>query len=275
MNGWRYDALPVPGRAVRGDRARVAWVGLRGANVTIPHKLLALGVADEASEAARGAGAANTLTFRPDGSVRADNTDTGGLMDALGEAPSQRARPRRGRRRARCGLGAAPGGRARDDLEPHGRAGRRPGGRTGRRSRRRSRPGRVRRRSQLDVDRPGHAAVRRERPGRTRPRGKVPRRTVVDMVYRSGGAPTPLQTWARERIGPVHRRSGGTRTPGSAQLRDLDRAETGPGRDARRRQEPEPLQRQRTKPKRRPADSTPAWQSLARSSSQSSASPCA
>ena len=84
---WRYVALPVPGelfaetvRALPGSR-------YRGANVTIPHKLLALAIADEATEAAQGAGAANTLTFGDDGTIQADNTDVGGLLDAIGEAP--------------------------------------------------------------------------------------------------------------------------------------------------------------------------------------------
>ena len=87
LDDWRYVALPVPGdlfdETVHGLRGS----GYRGANVTIPHKLLALAVADEASEAARGAGAANTLTFTDDGSIHADNTDVGGLLDAIGEAP--------------------------------------------------------------------------------------------------------------------------------------------------------------------------------------------
>jgi shikimate dehydrogenase len=85
---WRYVKLPVAAelfdqtvRALRGS-------GYAGANVTMPHKLLALALADEATEAARGAGAANTLTFREDGSIHADNTDVGGLLDALGQVPS-------------------------------------------------------------------------------------------------------------------------------------------------------------------------------------------
>src|SRR3954447_1336835 len=84
---WHYVKLPVPpelfDEAVRG----LPGSGYRGANVTIPHKPAALAVADERSEAAAAIGAANTLTF-DDGSIRADNTDAAGLIDAIGESPA-------------------------------------------------------------------------------------------------------------------------------------------------------------------------------------------
>jgi shikimate dehydrogenase len=54
--------------------------------VTIPHKLAARALADELTPAAIAIGAANTLSFE-EGSVLADNTDAGGLLDALGEDP--------------------------------------------------------------------------------------------------------------------------------------------------------------------------------------------
>jgi shikimate dehydrogenase len=58
-------------------------VGFRGVNVTIPHKEAALALANAASPAARAIGAANTLTFGPDGAILADNTDAPGLLAAL------------------------------------------------------------------------------------------------------------------------------------------------------------------------------------------------
>ena len=80
---WRYVKLPVPPdlfeETVRGLPAS----GYRGANVTIPHKVAALALADVASEAATAVGAANTLTFA-DGRIEAENTDAGGLIDAIG-----------------------------------------------------------------------------------------------------------------------------------------------------------------------------------------------
>jgi shikimate dehydrogenase len=81
---WRYLKLPVPPeRFVETVRA-LPRSGYRGANVTIPHKLAARDLADERGAAARAIGAANTLAFQ-DGRIRADNTDAGGLLDALGE----------------------------------------------------------------------------------------------------------------------------------------------------------------------------------------------
>lgn len=56
---------------------------IRGVNVTIPFKEEALACADEASERARLAGAANLLLFREDGTVFADNTDGLGMLAAL------------------------------------------------------------------------------------------------------------------------------------------------------------------------------------------------
>ncbi len=55
--------------------------------MTIPHKQAALALADRASEAASAIGAANTLTFHPDGTIAAENTDAPGLIAALGQSP--------------------------------------------------------------------------------------------------------------------------------------------------------------------------------------------
>ncbi len=56
---------------------------IRGVNVTIPFKEEALAAADEASDRARLAGAANLLLFREDGTIFADNTDGLGMLGAL------------------------------------------------------------------------------------------------------------------------------------------------------------------------------------------------
>lgn len=56
---------------------------IRGVNVTIPFKEEALAAADEASDRARLAGAANLLLFRADGTIFADNTDGLGMLLAL------------------------------------------------------------------------------------------------------------------------------------------------------------------------------------------------
>lgn len=81
---WRYLKLPVaPDRFAETVRALPA-SGYRGVNVTVPHKLAALELADDAAPPAAAIGAANTLTFREDGLVSADNTDAQGFLDALG-----------------------------------------------------------------------------------------------------------------------------------------------------------------------------------------------
>jgi shikimate dehydrogenase len=85
---WRYGKLPVPPALFEETARALPGSGYRGANVTIPHKEAALDIAEDASDAAREIGAANTLTFA-DRAVRADNTDAGGLLDALGEPPAR------------------------------------------------------------------------------------------------------------------------------------------------------------------------------------------
>lgn len=81
---WRYLPLPVPSALFEEIVRALPGSGFKGANVTLPHKVAAHAVADELSPAARAIGAANTLTFDDSGGVRADNTDAGGLLDALG-----------------------------------------------------------------------------------------------------------------------------------------------------------------------------------------------
>jgi shikimate dehydrogenase len=99
---WRYVKLPVPPERFAETARALPGSGFRGANVTVPHKVAAHGLADELAPAAAAIGAANTLTFE-DGRVVADNTDAGGLLDALGEEP---------RGRSTLVLGAGGAGRA-------------------------------------------------------------------------------------------------------------------------------------------------------------------
>lgn len=58
-------------------------MGFVGCNVTIPHKERALQIADAVSDRASLIGAANTLTFRADGRLHADNTDGYGFLANL------------------------------------------------------------------------------------------------------------------------------------------------------------------------------------------------
>ncbi|MGI3210313.1 shikimate dehydrogenase [Roseovarius tibetensis] len=58
-------------------------LGFVGVNATVPHKERALEIADHVSDRARLIGAANTLTFGPDGNIHADNTDAYGFEQNL------------------------------------------------------------------------------------------------------------------------------------------------------------------------------------------------
>ncbi len=58
-------------------------MGFVGVNVTIPHKELALRIADQITDRATLIGAANTLTFGKDGKIHADNTDGYGFIENL------------------------------------------------------------------------------------------------------------------------------------------------------------------------------------------------
>ncbi len=58
-------------------------LGFQGLNVTVPHKEAALHIADLVTDRAALIGAANTLIFRADGKIHADNTDGYGFMTNL------------------------------------------------------------------------------------------------------------------------------------------------------------------------------------------------
>lgn len=58
-------------------------MGFVGANVTIPHKEAVMEIADQVTDRAKLIGAANTLIFRADGSILADNTDGYGFITNL------------------------------------------------------------------------------------------------------------------------------------------------------------------------------------------------
>ena len=219
---WLYVKLPVSPALFEETVRALPASGYRGANVTIPHKLAALAVADHATEAARGVGAANTLTFAEDGAIEAENTDAGGFLDALGTSP-----------RGRTALVLGAGGAARAvawALREEETARVEVWNRTHDRARDLARD--------LDVDAverpaaadivvnatsvgldPGVSArcVRRARPrraGSTGGRGRPGLREGRDARPRLG----------RARGGAARRRPGGAGPPGGPQLRALDAA---------------------------------------------------
>jgi shikimate dehydrogenase len=86
---WSYEAIEVSPNEFETRVRAMPGEGFVGANVTIPHKVAALALADEPSAAAAEIGAANTLSFA-DGQVLAANTDAAGFLDALPESPARK-----------------------------------------------------------------------------------------------------------------------------------------------------------------------------------------
>src|SRR5687767_3058030 len=79
---WTYEAIEVSPEDFGPLVRSLPDAGFHGVNVTVPHKVSALAVADTATDAVREIGAANTLTFA-DGAVSAENTDAAAIADAL------------------------------------------------------------------------------------------------------------------------------------------------------------------------------------------------
>jgi shikimate dehydrogenase len=186
---WRYLALPVPpSRFAETVRALPA-SGYRAANVTIPHKLAAHEIADELSDAARAIGAVNTLTLHEDGRIAGDNTDAGGLLDALGEPPPSTALVLGAGGAARAAVWALAGAGARVTVW----------NRTPRKANALA--------QELGVEaaeRPGQAellvnatSVGLHLEDSLEGLPLVDARVVLELVY--GDAPTPLARWAEER----------------------------------------------------------------------------
>ncbi|MGY3438443.1 MULTISPECIES: shikimate dehydrogenase [unclassified Marinovum] len=64
-------------------------MGFVGINVTIPHKIKVLELVDNITDRATIIGAANTLIFRRDGKIMADNTDGYGFLENLRQGAPQ------------------------------------------------------------------------------------------------------------------------------------------------------------------------------------------
>lgn len=78
-----YVPLEVSQADLRQVLTAMPRMGFVGCNVTIPHKESVLGLADLVTDRAALIGAANTLIFRPDGRIHADNTDGYGFVQNL------------------------------------------------------------------------------------------------------------------------------------------------------------------------------------------------
>lgn len=84
---WTYEALELAPHELEVRLRELAHADFAGVNVTVPHKVAALGLADRASATAEAIGAANTLSFA-DGQIAAENTDAQGLIDSLPRSPA-------------------------------------------------------------------------------------------------------------------------------------------------------------------------------------------
>ncbi len=82
---WCYVAFAVPPERLPAAISGMQALGLRGLNVTVPHKQALLPLMDELTPAARAIGAANTVIVA-DGRLRGHNTDAAGFSRALREA---------------------------------------------------------------------------------------------------------------------------------------------------------------------------------------------
>lgn len=91
IDGAYLPLAVAPERLEQALRALPA-LGLRGTNLTIPHKEQALAMVDGATPTARRVGAINTVLVQDDGALHGDNTDGFGLLASLAEArPDWRA----------------------------------------------------------------------------------------------------------------------------------------------------------------------------------------
>ncbi len=85
LTDWSYDRFELVAADLPGFVAGLD-ADWRGLSLTMPLKEACLEVADQVTPLAERAGAGNTLVRLPTGAWRADNTDIGGLVDALGRS---------------------------------------------------------------------------------------------------------------------------------------------------------------------------------------------
>jgi len=78
-----YIPMDITQDDLQGALETLPKLGFVGVNVTIPHKVTVLSLADRVTDRASLIGAANTLSWQPDGTLFADNTDGEGFMANL------------------------------------------------------------------------------------------------------------------------------------------------------------------------------------------------
>lgn len=86
-----YIPMAVPPERLEQALRALPALGLRGTNVTVPHKEAALRVCDTVDSLARRIGAVNTVVVGPDGALEGSNTDAFGLIENLREGSDWQA----------------------------------------------------------------------------------------------------------------------------------------------------------------------------------------
>src|SRR5262249_24767351 len=87
-----YVPLAIKVEGLRAALRALPALGFSGCNLTLPHKVAALGIVDPPDPLARRIGAVNTIVVAPDGSLDGQNTDAFGYVESIREAqPAWRA----------------------------------------------------------------------------------------------------------------------------------------------------------------------------------------
>ncbi len=79
----RYVLFPVPPENLEAAVRGLAALGLRGCNVTTPHKLAIMPLLDRVDDLARRIGAVNTVVVEKDGTLSGFNNDGNGFIQSL------------------------------------------------------------------------------------------------------------------------------------------------------------------------------------------------
>jgi shikimate dehydrogenase len=82
----RYVLFPVPPEKLEAAVRGIAVLGLRGCNVTTPHKQAVFRLLDRVDDLARRIGAVNTVVVEKDGALAGFNNDGNGFIQSLRDA---------------------------------------------------------------------------------------------------------------------------------------------------------------------------------------------
>ena len=85
----RYLLFPVPPEKLEAAVRGIATLGLRGCNVTTPHKQAVFPLLDRVDDLARRIGAVNTVVVEKDGTLTGFNNDGNGFIQSLRDADAQ------------------------------------------------------------------------------------------------------------------------------------------------------------------------------------------